>query len=68
VFEDEEGRPSEVAERIVALVDGRRSVREIAAALSLEFDVGEADCARDTVRFVQRLVDQQLLTLNARKG
>ena len=62
-FEDGAGGASEVAERIVELVDGTRSVREIARALCEEFEVALDVCEADTVRFVEGLVEKRVLIL-----
>lgn len=62
-FEDEDGQVSEVAERILELVDGRRTVSGIVAALCEEFDVEPAVCREDTVTFVRLLVDKKVLVL-----
>jgi pyrroloquinoline quinone biosynthesis protein D len=59
-FEDESG-VSEVGERIMDLVDGRRSVGEIVAVLCEEFDVERSQCERDTLAFVTGLVEKQVL-------
>ena len=58
-----EGQPSLVAERILALVDGKRSVAEIAQTLCAEFEVDLETCAQDTAEFVRLLVDRKLLVL-----
>ena len=60
-FEEDSGQRSEVAERIVELCDGRRTVGEIVDALCEEFDVERARCAADTESFVQRLVERKVL-------
>ena len=62
-FEDETGEPSEVAERIVELCDGRRTVAQIVEALCAEFDVDEAQCAADTAAFVRLMVQKKVLVL-----
>jgi len=54
---------SEVAERILELVDGRRTVREISAALCEEFEVEPEVCRQDTVAFVKLLMDKKVLVL-----
>lgn len=64
-FEDE-GETSEVAERIVELVDGRRTVADIAGLLCEEFEVEPAVCREDTARFVALLVERQVLVLGPR--
>jgi hypothetical protein len=62
-FEDEAGQVSEVAERIVELVDGRRTVGEIVSALCEEFEVEPGVCGQDTVAFVRLLVEKEVLVL-----
>jgi pyrroloquinoline quinone biosynthesis protein D len=62
-FEDEGGEVSEVAERILELVDGRRTLGDIVAALCEEFEVEPSVCREDTVTFVRLLVDKRVLVL-----
>lgn len=62
-FEDEQGQPSEVAERIVELVDGQRTVADIVAVLCEEFEVEPEACREDTVSFVRLLVEKKVLVL-----
>jgi hypothetical protein len=62
-FEEEQGEVSEVAERILELVDGRRTVGEIVQRLCDEFEVEPAVCQQDTVAFVRLLVDKKVLVL-----
>jgi pyrroloquinoline quinone biosynthesis protein D len=62
-FEDEAGVASLVAERIVELSDGSRTVSEIVDALVGEFDVAPEECLRDTQGFIQLLVERQVLVL-----
>ncbi len=62
-FEDARGQVSEVAERIVELVDGRRTVADIAAVLCDEFEVEPQACREDTVAFVRLLVEKKVLVL-----
>ena len=62
-FEDASGEVSEVAERIVELSDGKRSVAQIVDALCDEFEVERSVCEADTVSFVRELVDKQVLVL-----
>ncbi|MHB8877809.1 MAG: PqqD family protein [Myxococcaceae bacterium] len=62
-FEDEAGQVSEVAERIVELSDGARTVSQIAAVIHDEFEV-ELDVAQtDVEKFVQLLVEKKVLVL-----
>jgi hypothetical protein len=62
-FEDERGQVSEVAERIVELVDGRRTVSDIVAVLCDEFEVEPEACRADTVAVIRLLVEKQVLVL-----
>lgn len=62
-FEDARGHVSEVAERILELVDGRRTVADIVAVLCDEFEVEPEACRRDTVSFVRLLVEKKVLVL-----
>ena len=62
-FEDASGEVSEVAERIVELVDGRRTVAQIVDLLCAEFEVEPRVCREDTVAFVRLLVEKKLLVL-----
>jgi hypothetical protein len=62
-FEDAQGQVSEVAERILELVDGRRTVADIAAVLCDEFEVEPEACRQDTAAFVRLLVEKKVLVL-----
>lgn len=63
-FEDEAtGEVSEVAERIVDLADGNRTVSQIVDAICEEFEVTREVCEADTVAFVKLLVDRKVLIL-----
>lgn len=62
-FEEEDGSPSEVAERIVELVDGRRSLGQLVDVLCEEFEVEREVCARDALEFVALLTDKKVLVL-----
>lgn len=62
-FEDGAGEVSEVAERILELVDGRRTVADIVAVLCDEFEVEPEACREDTVAFVRLLVEKKVLVL-----
>ena len=50
-----------VGSRIWELCDGRRSVREIAAAIVGEFDVDPATAERDAAEFVREMLEGSLL-------
>lgn len=62
-LEDEGGEASEVAERILELVDGYRTVGDIVAVLCEEFEVESARCREDTAGFVRLLVEKKVLVL-----
>lgn len=61
VFEDEAGEPSLVAERIIELADGTRTLETIAQTLCAEFEVDPQVCVSDVVAFAKLLVDRELL-------
>lgn len=67
-FEDETGIASEVAERIVELSDGSRTLGRIVDALCEEFDVSREVCARDAAEFVRLLIDKKVLVLEPGAG
>jgi hypothetical protein len=62
-FEDARGQVSEVAERIMELVDGRRTVAAIVSVLCDEFEVEPQACEADTVAFLRLLVAKKVLVL-----
>ena len=59
-FEDGEG-VSEVGERIISLIDGRRTAGEIVAVLRNEFEVEQAECEQQTVQFLETLILRKVL-------
>ena len=67
-FEDESGVASEVAERIVELSDGTRTLGRIVDALCEEFDVPREVCARDAEEFVKLLIAKKVLVLEPGAG
>ena len=60
-FEETDGAVSEVAERIVELVDGCRTVAQIVDVLCEEFEVGREVCTVDTVAFLKTLAERKVL-------
>ncbi len=56
---------NEVGARIWELVDGSRSVREIADVLCAEFDVSAATAQQDAMEFITDLIDRNIVTLNS---
>ena len=61
VFENETGEASTVAERIIELADGTRTLETIAKTLCAEFEVDPQACVSDTVAFAKLLLERQLL-------
>lgn len=53
----------EVAQRIWDLLDSPRTVGELVAALTEEYDVSDADCLRDVTPFLQALEQHKLVAL-----
>ncbi|MFO0599497.1 MAG: PqqD family protein [Myxococcaceae bacterium] len=62
-FEGASGEVSEVGERIVELIDGKRSVADIIEALVAEFEVSREVAESDTLDFIGLLADKQVLAL-----
>lgn len=61
-FEGDDGAVSEVGERIVELVDGKRSIGEIVEILVSEFEVSREVAEADTSNFIRLLADKHVLT------
>lgn len=61
-FDGPEG-VSEVAERIVELVDGVRTVEAMVTVLVDEFEVSRAVAEADTLQFISLLIEKRVLTL-----
>ncbi len=62
-FEGADGVVSEVGERIVALIDGKRSVADIVETLLNEFEVTREVAESDTLDFIGLLADKHVLTI-----
>jgi hypothetical protein len=62
-FEGPDGVVSEVGERIVELIDGRRSIEDIVQVLLNEFEVPREVAEQDTLEFIGLLAEKQVLTL-----
>lgn len=58
---DDEATPGP-GERILSLVDGQRTVRQIVDVLLSEYDVDRSDCERDTKAFVEALIARRVLS------
>jgi hypothetical protein len=56
---------NEVGARIWSLVDGQRSVREIAEQLSAEYHLPQTEAEADTLEFVDQLLAKGVLKLTA---
>ena len=63
VFVNDDDSRNEVAESIVELATGKRTVKQIAAALCEEYDVDRERAERDTEQFVSKLVEAKVLVL-----
>lgn len=61
-FEGPGGEVSEVGERIVALIDGRRRVDDIVTAVVAEFEVERRVAERDTLNFIGLLAEKHVLS------
>lgn len=61
-FEGVDGVVSEVGERVVELIDGRRSVGDIVEVLLNEFDVPREVAELDTLDFIGLLADKHVLS------
>jgi len=59
-FEGPDG-VSEVGERIVELLDGARSVGDIALVLLEEFEVSREQAEADTLDFIRQLVERHVV-------
>ena len=57
------GTVSEVGERIMQLVNGHRTVSEIVAVVRSEFEVEQSVCERDTLEFLDVLIQKHLVVL-----
>lgn len=53
---------NEVGARIWMLVDGSRSIADIAVVISAEYDVALSDAEADTLAFLQSLAERGLVT------
>lgn len=62
-FEGADGVVSEVGERIVELIDGKRSVEEIVKVLLDEFEVTREVAESDTLNFIGLLAEKHVLSL-----
>jgi hypothetical protein len=62
-FETPDGSASEVGERIMELVDGKRSVGAIVDVLIEEFEVSREVAENDTKQFIELLLSRQVLTV-----
>jgi Coenzyme PQQ synthesis protein D (PqqD) len=62
-FEGPDGVVSEVGERIVELIDGRRTVADIVEALLSDFEVTREVAELDTLDFIGLLAEKHVLSL-----
>ena len=59
---------NQVGASIWALVDGKRTVRDIAAALCAEYKVDQEQAEADTLAFVAELEAKGILSLSSGRG
>ncbi len=59
---------NEVGGRIWSLIDGRRSVREIAALIANEYNVSVSEAEKDTLEFIDSLVTKNVLLVETPPG
>lgn len=52
---------NEVGARIWSLVDGHRSIKEIAAQINAEFKVSQTKAENDALAFIQQLMDKGII-------
>ena len=60
VLKQDEGETlvlNEVASRILQLLDGQRTISEVAEALLAEFEVGQEEILEDVTHFTRELVE-----------
>ena len=54
---------NEVGGRIWSLIDGQRSIKDIAVDICREFKVSQSDAEGDTLIFLQQLWDKEIITI-----
>jgi hypothetical protein len=54
---------NEVGSRIWSLIDGQRSVEDIAGCICLEFKVSLVDAENDTMAFIRQLADKNIISI-----
>jgi hypothetical protein len=52
---------NEVGSLIWSLVDGRRSIKEIAAQINAEYKVSQPEAENDALAFIQQLMDKGIV-------
>jgi hypothetical protein len=55
---------NEIGARIWSLADGRRSVREIAAAICEAYDIDQETAEKDTLEFLEGLLERGVIQLS----
>jgi hypothetical protein len=56
---------NELGARIWSLIDGKRSIREIASAICGEYEVELEEAEADTLQFMADLAGREVITLSA---
>lgn len=55
---------NEIGACIWSLADGQRTVREIAAAICVDYDVDQATAEQDTTKFLEALLERGVIRLS----
>ncbi len=55
---------NEVGARIWSLIDGTRTVKEIAAIILEDFSVSEEEAMKDAREFIQQLAEREIITFS----
>ena len=55
---------NEIGARIWTLADGTRTVQELAAAICVDYDIDHATAEKDTLEFLEVLLDRGVIRLS----
>lgn len=55
---------NEIGARIWSLTDGTRTVQEVAAAICVDYDIDQATAEKDTLDFLEALLDRGVIRLS----
>jgi hypothetical protein len=56
---------NEVGSFIWSLVDGRRSIKEIAAQINADFKISLPEAEKDALVFIQQLIDKGIVVIDS---